>query len=324
MATTTPTTTGGAVEGRWRGVYTYRNDGVGPFEMVFVDCATQKPYRLIHADIPSYCRDLGEGLFVHVAGVLHPDDDDEDLLDEIEVTAFLEGPCAAGSCAIGPAWSGCGSWVDTCTCDPLAQNCPDGEKCSPSGSDLACVPVLPGAVGTGQPCTFQGDPLDGVDTCAKGHVCWPPWGDDSVCVPQCSGSWEAPECPACSRCHINGDLVLTLCLPACSALLQDCPELTVCVPAAFDPTSFACAVDASGDEGQVFDACDGISACDPGLWCAPPSHASECDPQAPGCCLPFCDLTAPSCPGAGQVCAPWYDPDDPSTCDSHLGHCRLP
>jgi hypothetical protein len=92
-----------------------------------------------------------------------------------------------------------------------------------------------------------------------------------------------------------------------------------------DPSGFICVIDASGEEGQVFDPCEYANACDPGLICADPLSAEECDPQAPGCCLPFCDLTAPpSCPGNGQKCLPWYEVGRAPPGYENLGTCGLP
>ncbi|PCC69283.1 hypothetical protein SAMN02745121_08894 [Nannocystis exedens] len=46
------------------------------------------------------------------------------------------------------------------------------------------------------------------------------------------------------------------------------------------------------------------NVCDPGLACLAPDLATECDPRAPGCCLPFCDIDLPNtCPGHARQAA---------------------
>ncbi|MFY0532131.1 hypothetical protein [Nannocystis pusilla] len=89
--------------------------------------------------------------------------------------------------------------------------------------------------------------------------------------------------------------------------------------------SFLCVLDASGDEGQAFDGCEFANACDPGLSCLDPELAVECDPMSTGCCVPFCDISAPNtCPGQGQECISWYEDVPALPGLENVGVCSLP
>ncbi len=160
----------------------------------------------------------------------------------------------------------------------------------------------------GDACTVACDLASGIDSCGKAAICWDvdPRTRQGTCVAFCAGSPEAPTCPTDFHCEIAGDGVLILCIPNCDPLLQDCPNQSLCLP---KPNSdfFFCVLDASGDMGAQNDPCEYANACDPGLACLDPALASECDPNATGCCLPFCDLTMPKCTNQGAMCLPWYE-----------------
>lgn len=216
------------------------------------------------------------------------------------------------------------------TCIPLAQDCPAGYKCaayategSPSWNEAKCVPVVGDGV-DGEPCTAEG--LTGVDSCAKGYMCWNIEQETGfgTCVAQCSGTWGEPMCSEpWTTCVFSSLAVLALCLPTCSPLLQMCEVGEMCLPSQV-PNSFVCVPDASGDEGQLFDPCEYANACDPGLVCTNPELAVECDPMAPGCCLPFCEIGSDGCPGAGQECLPWYMPGEAPPMLENVGICGVP
>ena len=129
--------------------------------------------------------------------------------------------------------------------------------------------------------------------------------NQGTCVELCTGSEVDPICPGGFKCAQSG--ALNLCLPGCDPLVADCGVDEVCIPAG---DVFICTVDASGDEGQLFDPCEFANACDNGLLCLNPSAGVECDPNAGGCCLPLCDVSDPNvvCPGVGQGCISlWED-----------------
>jgi hypothetical protein len=97
----------------------------------------------------------------------------------------------------------------------------------------------------------------------------------------------------------------------------------VCIPFVYD---FECVLDASGDEGQVFDPCELANVCDAGLMCLVPAAAAECDLDAGGCCLPFCDLgdANATCPGVGQSCVPFYEQGMAPPKYMQVGLCVVP
>lgn len=218
-------------------------------------------------------------------------------------------------------------------CDIWAQDCPDGEKCTPYADDggstwnsVTCRPVAPDPAQVGEPCTAE-DGLSGVDTCDLGLFCWDlDVNLEGTCTALCTGSPEAPECaPPNTFCAISGDGVLSLCLDNCDPLAPACDADEVCVQIWSD--EFGCVLDASGDAGKVHDPCEYLNACDLGLLCVPSETAAvECDADlATGCCQPYCDLDEPNpCTGVGQTCVPFYENGDGPPEHQDLGVCALP
>ncbi len=243
-----------------------------------------------------------------------------------------ESSSAGASTSGGPSPDTCGFICDDPTdatstqCDMFLQDCPEGEKCAAYAEGgngwnaLKCVPV--GDAQPGEPCTVVESAASGLDNCAKGAMCWNI--DERLqgrCVALCSGSESMPVCAKGFAC--NASEVLSLCLPSCDPILQDCPDEELCIPSG---GKFTCGPDASGDDGQVFDECEFINVCDKGLCCLGPQHASECAENTDGCCLPFCDLSVMDlpCPGTGQVCTPWFDGGAAPPEYEHVGVCILP
>ena len=214
------------------------------------------------------------------------------------------------------------------SCDLLAQDCPEGQKCAPYWSggemkwDLArCVPVT-GVGAPGDPCTREGA-YSGLDDCRKGALCWQPGGTDLTCTELCQGSEFALSCEdASTQCVAFDPGSLDVCMATCDPLLQDCMTGHVCVPVS---DYYICVVDASGDAGAVFDPCDRVNGCDVGLLCAIPSAATECPPDEAGCCLPLCSvMEGAACPGVGQSCVALYPPETAIPGHEDVGVCALP
>ena len=242
-------------------------------------------------------------------------------------SSFIEestGP----SCA-GPAPDGSMGRCSPASCSLWEQSCPAGQKCTPDQewSWHACVPLDPEPDAPGQPCTVEDAPGDGGDSCDLASMCWDvdPQTHVGECFLRCTGSPEEPVCPDGTTCVIGNEGALILCLPTCHPLAQDCPEGEACLWGGEDSEPFACIAEYSGDEGQVFDSCDYANRCDPGLTCWGPEGAVECDPNADGCCLPYCDTEQPdACPGAMQVCLPWFEAGTAPPGYEHVGVCTLP
>ena len=233
--------------------------------------------------------------------------------------SFLD--CQGSSTGVGPGIE----------CDVWTQDCPDGQKCMPWANDggsswnaTKCTDVMPNPGAPGDECTVEGNGVSGIDSCQKASMCWNVSQDTGkgTCVAFCTGSQEAPNCGPGTNCVIANDGVLILCLPGCDPLLQDCSGTDVCIP---NPNSddFICVLDASGDLGKQNDPCEYANACDPGLVCADPALATECDPMAAGCCLPFCDLTSPDCTNQGAMCLPWYEMNMAPPGYENVGVCGL-
>jgi hypothetical protein len=210
-------------------------------------------------------------------------------------------------------------------CDPYAQDCADGQKCTwwaNNGGSVwnatKCVPIAEDPAQIDEPCVAVGGGVSGEDNCDKGLMCWDVDAEGSgICIAFCLGSEREPTCPPGYGCVAGRDLAL--CIDICDPLAQDCAGDDLCLP--IDNT-YLCVLDASGELGKLNDPCEYANACDKGLICLGPQAASECDQGATGCCQPMCHLNQPDCPGAGQICEPIYEPQPPLF--EHIGYCTLP
>lgn len=215
-------------------------------------------------------------------------------------------------------------------CDPIAQDCPAGEKCAPWASDgssswnaTRCVPVAPDPGAPGDPCTVEGSGVSGLDDCELGALCF--GVDDNgmgTCIEMCSGTLDNPTCdtPA-TTCIITNQGALTLCQPLCNPLADECAPDEGCYLAG-DFT--VCAPDASGRMGGTGSPCEYINACDDGHACAAAESVPGCA-GATGCCTPFCTVGDDSACMAGQTCAPVYPKGEaPLECVAELGMCMAP
>lgn len=232
------------------------------------------------------------------------------------MSGFLCNPDAGGGEALG--------------CDVFAQDCNEGEKCVAYGSGgsnswnaTKCVTVTGDGV-PGDVCSAPQGGLAGVDDCGAGVFCWDVLNNLGVCVALCQGTADSPTCDPDSVCLVSNEGVLNLCLPRCDPLVQDCPGDDLCVP---NGDNFFCSQDASGDEGQTNDPCQGGNVCDKGLLCRDTATASSaCDPGSNGCCQPYCEYPDAPCPNPDQACLQWYNPDDLPMNDPKLaiGICGIP
>lgn len=270
-----------------------------------------------------------------------PDHDplDSDTATSTSTTTSASGPATTATTSTEPTTDASPPPPDLGTtpqrCDLWLDDCPEGQKCMPASLDgdnawesHICVPLAPESAGLGEPCRVLGSPVGGEDTCGEHLMCWnlDPDTLEGTCTAMCTGSPSEPACPDPGHvCTLSSDAILLLCVPVCDPLAQDCPPGDVCIPwPGGGPSIFHCARDGSGDEGQLYEPCQYANACDPGLYCLHPELADECDPASVGCCLPFCDTESPECPGAGQQCLPWYDPNQAPPGGENIGVCGLP
>lgn len=252
--------------------------------------------------------------------------DSDDATDDSGGATFLEPPDGCGDLPPGT--------IGHCTpikCSLFDQDCPDGEKCMPwasdgggSWNDTRCSPVAEPAAALGEACEVEGSGVSGLDNCELGAMCFyvDAQTNAGTCVSLCEGNEEAPICPPQSQCSITGDGVLTICIPTCDPLANDCDEGQTCVP---DDDVFSCApgiVDAA-TEG---DPCEFVNACESGLVCVS-ALATSC-PEGNGCCSSFCDLSGVDpqlqCTNPLQVCAPWYRDGTAPDGLGNVGVCTQP
>src|SRR5690606_8641673 len=64
-------------------------------------------------------------------------------------------------------------------CDPFVQDCPEGEKCSPTAEESAgwyyetvCNPIPRDPKKVGEPCSVEESTYSGIDDCEEGAMCW--------------------------------------------------------------------------------------------------------------------------------------------------------
>jgi hypothetical protein len=213
-------------------------------------------------------------------------------------------------------------------CDPKAQDCPEGEKCTfyrdtanPGGANK-CVLIM-GSDQVGDPCMeLEGDS----DSCALGLHCWgtEPDGETGACVEFCDVN---NQCSTGDPCTITNSGTLPMCLPVCDPLAPDCPGGWAC----YDDWEFSdywfCDRDKSGSAGSHGDPCSTINGCNPGLICAISEvvDSETCATSGSGgCCAVVCDLTDPvDCPGPAEQCLSYYAGSPPPQY-ADVGMCAIP
>ncbi|MEM9455669.1 MAG: hypothetical protein AAGF11_15915 [Myxococcota bacterium] len=220
-------------------------------------------------------------------------------------------------------------------CSLFAQDCPAGYKCMPyandggnTWNDTVCVPLVDEPRAVGESCMLESSELNGLDDCDGTSMCWDVDLEtlEGTCVPFCIGDESEPACAdSCDRCAITGDGVLTLCLPTCDPVAQNCPEGEGCYPLS---GYFGCAPDASMPGVGVGSPCEFINGCPAGLLCVESFYLPDCQ-GALGCCTPTCAVGGfDPCPALvpGTVCTPWYgEPPPLDRCvASEPGACAIP
>jgi len=220
-------------------------------------------------------------------------------------------------------------------CNLFAQDCPDGEKCMPYANDggvfwnaTVCREIADDPGEVGDACLAEGGGTTGIDDCTLGAMCWDSDTETNVgtCIAMCEGDASNPLCAdPKTTCVIANDGALSLCLPTCDPLIQDCAEGQACYPAGGE---FACAPDASGTLGLTGETCAAVNACDPGLICVVADVVAGC--EGDGCCTALCDVSDGAADaeceadGAGQGCEALYDQGEAPPGLATVGACLLP
>lgn len=205
-------------------------------------------------------------------------------------------------------------------CDPAAQDCPDGQKCTgyvstPGGETVDanhCVEVM-GELQFGEQCTR----VDGNDDCAAGFFCMTDVSGhtgEGICLEYCE---VGQVCEFGGECFAFNDGQLPICEQLCHPLAPVCTAGQGCYPA-FE--QYVCAIPGApkgmGDDG---DTCAVIQGCAPGLFC---SGATDGCTAESGCCTPFCDLTDTDPCSAPEICTAIAE--DPMPGFEDVGGCIVP
>src|SRR5687768_4646140 len=200
---------------------------------------------------------------------------DETSVGDASVGFIISSDAIVCGAAVPPGTLAHCSW-----CDPFAQDCPDGEKCMPWANDggddwnaTRCSAIEARPAQVGEACVVQDSAVSGVDDCDLGLVCAfvDPTTLEGTCVAMCGGSQADPICARGDTCLIAFDGVITLCLPACDPLLDDC-ALGTCVPDEDD--GFVCFV--AGDAIAPGEACEELHDCGPSASCQPVESTGPC------------------------------------------------
>ncbi|KIG13856.1 hypothetical protein DB30_07511 [Enhygromyxa salina] len=213
-------------------------------------------------------------------------------------------------------------------CDPLKQDCSNGEKCVPyasSGSTwdaFKCVPTL-GNQATGEACTYAG-PIEATDDCDDQSYCWNVMDVDGegvgTCHAFCTGTWDAPMCPPMSACIITSGGVPALCLPTCDPVAQDCEEGQACY---WNSNGFRCMF--TNEDIPPGEACSYINDCAAGSHCTTAELTPNC--EGGNCCMPFCSLMLgdQQCADVpGTTCVSFFEEDMAPPGLAHVGVCISP
>lgn len=214
-------------------------------------------------------------------------------------------------------------------CDPIMQDCPEGDKCiayaSAGGTWDAnkCVAVT-GSGASGDECIYDGAAL-GSDNCDAENVCWNALDTDGVligtCFPFCTGDINNPTCVDPDQtCRVVNDGVITVCLPRCDPLLQDCDEGLGCYWSGTSGT-FQCIITSGGiPSGEP---CEFNNDCNPGNYCADAAALETCAGSA--CCATFCDLLEEPTPCVAPLeCISFFEEGTAPPDYINLGLCILP
>jgi len=207
------------------------------------------------------------------------------------------------------------------TCDPGAQDCPKGEKCTayvstPGGRTVdanKCVPDIGDKV-FGESC----ERMEDNDDCEVGFFCMTDVSGhigEGFCLEFCI---ENQPCEFGGTCIGFNDGALPVCQNECDPLLQDCPIGQGCYRAL---ELFVCAMpgppEGLGNDG---DPCATIQGCNPGLICA--NGTEGCGAES-GCCTPICDLSEPdTCTSPSEDCLQVLADPPPEWQD--VGACAIP
>jgi hypothetical protein len=202
-------------------------------------------------------------------------------------------------------------------CDPIAQNCPEGEKCVAYASQggtwdaTKCVP-LTGDNMLGEACMSAGV-VESTDDCDENGMCF---GFDDEGQGTCYGFCGPDEtCPDSQTCFIANDESIALCLDTCvphhsencaaGTVCEWAQDVYMCLPTLSLPPDSPCF---PGDY------------CSLGQACVPASELDSCAGES--CCSDWCDTSEPDLCAPPLTCQPaWPQGQAPAGLET-AGVCK--
>ena len=195
--------------------------------------------------------------------------------------------------------------------------------CVPAGTEPVGNSCCLAGVGE---CSVEGPA--GTDSCDETGICLDVDQDSlqGTCVEYCVGPEASASCPQTgAQCNKLNDGALNICIDGCNPLVPgECPDGQTCVAvivSGSDLTGFICFAPGTSDPGAYGDPCECDNCCQQGFMCDnQESVGLGC--SADMCCTELCDLDAPSCTGADQMCLQLFDESDPFY--GNVGKCGVP
>jgi hypothetical protein len=252
------------------------------------------------------------------------DSDTDAATDGTGTTAATDSGTTAPTTTDEPTTGG----VDV-ECDPKAQDCPEGLKCTAYAKVMQdtwdankCVPETGEGV-AGDPCDVEGGFATGIDNCAKGYICLNTDGEgmDGFCVEFCQP--DEKSCPNTTDgtgvCNVINEGVLPICLATCDPVAQDCPGKQGCYGDPMMGPPFICFGPDPQNGGMDNNACAFTNDCLAGLHCIDAAVQDGCG--ADYCCTPFCPLDGDEC-NDPEECVAFFPEPFPGF--ENVGICVLP
>ena len=251
-------------------------------------------------------------------------DSDPSCEDALCSDTCLDAVCGANFQCV-PACSfveGVELWCDPSatdsTCDPLSQDCPEGEKCVPYASTgnawdaNKCVPVT-GDRAVGEPCTYGGS-VEATDDCDATSWCF---GTDLENMGTCASMCGLDHaCQEDHSCFVANEGSINVCLADCLPLLPNtCAEGELC---RWWSDTFSCLP--TGETLEPDAECTFTTPCGAGQFCVSAAVIEGCAGE--GCCTDYCDLSQPDPCMAPESCRELGAAEEPEFAD--IGGCLLP
>jgi hypothetical protein len=239
---------------------------------------------------------------------------DPDCLEAVCGNNFCTPPC--GQVPGVDVWC---SGEMTAACDPMQQDCPDGEKCVPWASQggnwdaTKCVPVN-GDNMVGEACQYGGV-VESTDDCDENGWCF---AADEQGAGTCYGFCGSGEsCPDGQHCLVANDESIAVCIDACVPHhSENCAAETACV--AIEDAFVCLPIETLPQDAP----CSLGDYCALGQACVPGVQLDSC--AAENCCTDWCDTSEPDPCTVPLTCQPYWPQGQAPAGLETAGICRLP